>query len=88
MEDKDYTKKLETVIKQMLIPLKNIPLPLVIESISNHKVIPFDPENPKDIKLLRNLEKVALDTGKQINKRGILRTRPNEVGNEDRKSVV
>lgn len=32
--NEEYTKRLENVIKQMLTPLKGIPLNLVIESIS------------------------------------------------------
>ena len=42
MRNQDYTKNLENVIKQMLTPLKNIPLNLVIEGITGHKIIPFD----------------------------------------------
>jgi hypothetical protein len=32
--DNKYTEKLERVIKQMLTPLKSVPLNLVVESLS------------------------------------------------------
>jgi hypothetical protein len=38
--NEEYTKRLENVIKQMLTPLKGIPLNLVIESISGCKILP------------------------------------------------
>lgn len=81
MPDNEYVKKLENVIKQFLIPLKNIPFNLVIESLSGKKVIPFDFYNEEDNSLLDILKKVALDAGRQINQEGIKSKRPNEVGN-------
>lgn len=78
----DYTSKLEDIIKQMLKPLKGIPLNLVIESICGCKIIPFDRDGQKDSKLLKELEKVAIAAGQAINRVGIKRPRPNEVGND------
>lgn len=78
----EYTRNLENIIKQMLIPLKGIPLSLVIESISNHKIIPFNFSDEKDVIVLNNLKKVAEIAGKNINENGIKRSRPNEVGND------
>lgn len=75
-------EKLENVIKQMLTPLKGIPLDLVIESISGKKIIPFNKNDKKDEQLLQKLIKVAKNTGKEINRKGIKRSRPNEVGND------
>ena len=66
----------------MLRPLKEIPLNLVIESISGNKVIPFNKKNTKDIDLLKNLIKVAKKSVEGTNKSGIKRPRPNEVGND------
>ena len=82
MDKKDYTSKLETVIKQMLIPLNGIPLNLVIESICGYKIIPFDNSSKKDLTVLNKLIKAVENAGKIINKKGILRRRPNEVGND------
>lgn len=77
-----YTKNLEDIIKQMLRPLKNVPLSLVIEALSGHKIIPFDNDDEKDKALLVKLTKVAKSAGATINKTGIKRPRPNEVGND------
>ena len=77
-----YTRQLEKIIKQMLVPLKGIPLNLVIESIADCKIIPFDENNENDKIILKKLIEVAELAGKEINKKGILRTRPNEVGND------
>jgi len=81
-DNQDYIKKLENVIKQMLQPLKNIPFNLVIESITGKKVISFDHNNEEHKQVLELLKKAALNAGKEINKYGILRSRPNEVGND------
>lgn len=79
---KTYTKKLENVIKQMLTPLKKIPLSLVIEGLSGYNIIPFNKRDTKDISLLKKLIEVAKIAGNEVNKKGITRPRPNEVGND------
>jgi len=66
----------------MLKPLKNIPLNLVIESLSGNKIIPFNQEDKRDMKVLSTLIEVAKLAGKNVNKEGIKRPRPNEVGND------
>ncbi|MBI2047987.1 MAG: restriction endonuclease [Candidatus Liptonbacteria bacterium] len=80
--NKEYIKKLENIIKTMLTPLKGIPFNLVIESLSGNKVIPFNINDKKDIALLKKLKLITIIAGKEVNKRGILRPRPNEVGND------
>ena len=80
--NEEYTKRLENVIKQMLTPLKDIPLRLVIEAISGYKILPFDPTDRKDLTMLDNLIKACNLAGKKVNVKGISRTRPNEVGND------
>lgn len=82
MKNRDYINRLENVIKQMLTPLKDIPFNLVIESMTGRKVISFDFKNPEHIEVLSLLRQVALHAGKEVNKTGILRPRPNEVGND------
>jgi len=64
-----YVQKLEAVIKQMLHPLRDIPLNLVIESISGCKVIPFDNKNSFDLNLLEDLKKIARIAGQKVNKK-------------------
>lgn len=66
----------------MLKPLKGISLNVVIEGLSGCKIIPFDKKNKNDIKLLEILKKVAIKAGSEVNKDGIKRSRPNEVGND------
>jgi hypothetical protein len=82
MSNNEYTKRLENVIKQMLQPLKDIPFNLVIESMTGKKVISFDFAKSDHQKILSLLKQAALNAGKEINKTGILRSRPNEVGND------
>ncbi len=82
MDKSEYTKRLEDIIKQMLRPLKNIPFNLVIESMTGKKVISFDFKNPEHKETLEFLKIAAVNAGKKINKTGILRPRPNEVGND------
>ena len=82
MSSNEYTKRLENVIKQMLQPLKDIPFNLVIESMTGKKVISFDFAKSDHQKILSLLKQAALNAGKEINKTGILRSRPNEVGND------
>ena len=78
----DYIEQLEDVIKQMLRPLKNIPLSVVIEALCEKKIVPFDKSNSKDQRLLEKLKEVCAVAGKEVNKVGIVRARSNEVGND------
>ncbi len=82
MANNEYTKRLENVIKQMLQPLKDIPFNLVIEVMTGKKVISFDFTKADHKKVLDLLKQSALNAGREINKTGILRPRPNEVGND------
>jgi len=78
----EYAKNLERIIRQMLQPLRDIPLNLVIESLSGHKIIPFDFANSADAELLEDLKKIAQIAGHKVNRKPIIRSRPNEVGND------
>jgi len=82
MTNNEYTKRLENIIKQMLQPLKDIPFNLVIEVMTGKKVISFDFTKSDHQEVLKLLKQSALNAGKEINKTGILRPRPNEVGND------
>lgn len=79
---KKISKELEGVISQMLKPLSGLPLGIVIEGLSGYKVIPFDEKDDKDLQVLNTLKKVANNVLVEVNKKGILRPRPNEVGND------
>ncbi|HMS39343.1 MAG TPA: hypothetical protein PKE69_03900 [Pyrinomonadaceae bacterium] len=81
--EQEYIEQLEAVIKQMIAPLKHIPLKLVLESISGKKVIPFDKDNPQHKKLLEKLMEATKLACQNINNAGgILSARVNEVGNK------
>ena len=81
--DKDYVEKLENVIKQMIAPIKGIPLKLVLEAISGKKVIPFDKADKRHQRLLDKLKKAAQLSCQNINAAGgIMSARVNEVGNK------
>ncbi len=80
--DQKYTQKLESVIEQMLKPIKGIPFNLVINSLSGHKIIPFNKKSQKDIQTLKDISLVAKKVCIEVNKVGIKRPRPNEVGND------
>ena len=73
--EKKRIQILENIIKQMLVPVKNIPLYLVIESLCGKKIISYDNFIKDDlIKVINNVvDNVNLD--------GIFSKRVNEVGN-------
>jgi len=77
----DYVKQLEDVIGKMLSPLKNIPLKIVIKSLSGHEILDFNKNDPYDSELLECLKKAFKNTMQSINNNGIVKARPNEVGN-------
>jgi hypothetical protein len=81
MADDDYTKNLEKIIKQMLLPLKNIPFKLVIESLTGKEVLPFNKDNLEHYEILKLLNIAARKAGNLINDEGIKRRRVDEVGN-------
>jgi len=84
----EYTEKLENVIKQMLKPIKGIPFSIIIESISGYKVLRFDTSNAIHNDILAKLIEVAQRTCMKVNREGIKRPRPNEVGNDIEQYVV
>jgi hypothetical protein len=55
---------------------------MVIEAMTGKKVISFDFANSNHKRILELLKKAALNAGIEVNKTGILRSRPNEVGND------
>jgi hypothetical protein len=82
MPSGDYINRLENVVKQMLTPLKGVPFNLVIEAMTGKKVISFDFTNPNHKELLPLLESASQKAGQAVNRNGIKRPRPNEVGND------
>ncbi|MFN3884917.1 MAG: hypothetical protein ACK4Q4_09195 [Rhodocyclaceae bacterium] len=79
---RQYVARLESVIRQMLKPLKGVPFNLVIEAMTGHRVIAFD-DGKEDHRRLRDaLVAGAISAGKAINRSGIVSKRVNEVGNK------
>jgi hypothetical protein len=82
MKDAAYIERIENAIRQMLTPVRDIPLNLVIESMTGRTVLPFDSNNPTHAKALELLKQVAVGAAQKIRiDGGITRNRPNEVGN-------
>lgn len=79
----EYISQLENVIGQMLRPLRNIPFSVVIKAITGKIVLKFDRSSPIDIALLENLKNAARNVASVVAADGgIIRPRPNEVGND------
>lgn len=75
-------KMLEDVLAQMLKPLKGIPFEVIVKSICDHDVIPFDPKDSENNALLDALSKAMEEVCRNIQEAPIMRPRPNEVGND------
>jgi len=73
--------ELNCLISKMLKPLRGVSLNVILEGLCGYKIIPFDKNDEKDIALLEKLKTAADIAGKNINADGIMRSRPNEVGN-------
>ncbi len=81
MTDDKYVKQLEDVIRKMLVPLRDIPLKIVIKSLSGYDILDFDKNYPADEQLLDCLIKALKNSMQSINNKGIQTMRPNEAGN-------
>ena len=83
MGSKDnYIEKLEKVIEKFLRPIKGIPFHIAVKALYGHEVLPLDLKDEKDAQLIKELSHAAQIAGKNANRRGIFRNRPNEVGND------
>ena len=72
----DREEQLKRIIRQMLQPLRDIPLDIIIEAITGKYTIwPYDGHARKE------LERIADLSVAEINAKGIQSRRPNEVGN-------
>ncbi len=82
-ENEEYVTQLEAAIGQMLKPLKNIPFGLVIKSMTGFEVLQFDRDRQEDKDLLQKISQAAEIAAREVAKmEGIIRPRPNEVGND------
>lgn len=82
MTKEDYIANLESLVKQIIKPLKKIPLNLIVESVFKTKILPFDLTKIENQTLLSDLERVAQIAGNEVNVSGGIKSkRPNEAGN-------
>lgn len=88
MDDKERVRVLEAALQQMLQPVKNIPLNVVIKSLSGNSVIKFDKTNSDDLTLLNSLRRAIKICADDVKKNPIRRPRPNEVGNDIEEYVL
>lgn len=88
MSDQQRIVELEAVLAQFLQPIRNIPFPIIIKSMSGHEVIPIDQGSGDDEKLIIRLKEVAEQTGSAVRQNPIRRNRPNEVGNDIEPFVI
>lgn len=82
MNDKERADRLEETIARMLQPLKGVPFSAVIRGLADLKVLPIEPADKLDAALIEKLTKAAVQVGKDLRAKPILRPRPNEVGND------
>ena len=78
----NYVKQLEETIVKFLKPMEGVPFHLAIRALYGYEVIPLNLKDKRDIKLIEDLSGVAQIAGQNANRKGIFRSRPNEVGND------
>lgn len=78
----DREEQLEDLLAQFIKPMKGIPFEVVIRSLCGRKVNKIDISNPAHSEVINQLSHVAFVAGSDAAKAGIVRPRPNEVGND------
>ena len=74
--------QVKTLITQMRTPMRSVPLNIVVEALTGHKVLPFNPGNPNHAEVLRRLNAAAATVAAKIKTAGGINSkRVNEVGN-------
>lgn len=81
MTPDEEIKKLKELLAQFMYPIKDAPYPIVMEVITGHPVIAFEPNDKKDIKLLKELRQALQHATQNAHETGIIKLRSNEVGN-------
>lgn len=88
MNDQERIAKLEAIIGQFLQPVRGIPFPIVIKSMSGFAVHPIIRDHRDDTVLIGALTRAATTVGQLVNGNPIRRSRPNEVGNDIEPYVI
>lgn len=79
---REYVRQLETVVRQMLAPIKGVPFNLIIEAMTGHRVISFKEGDGQHRRIFDVLVEAGKRSVRAINASGGVESgRPNEVGN-------
>jgi hypothetical protein len=74
--------QVKSVITQMRVRMRSVPLDVVVEALTGHKVLPFNPDDPNHAEVLKRLNAAAASVAAKIKAAGgISNKRVNEVGN-------
>lgn len=82
MDDRQRADLLEAALAQLLRPLRNIPFPAVVRSLSGYSIVPINRAESADDILIESLSRAARLCAEAVRQQPILRPRPNEVGND------
>jgi hypothetical protein len=77
----EYARELETVLAQVLQPLRGVPFKAAIRAVSGCSVLDFDSANQKHDQLATKISLAAGIAGTALRSKGIATARPNEAGN-------
>ena len=76
------SSQVKSVITQMRVRMRSVPLDVVVEALTGHKVLPFNPDNPNHAEVLKRVKAAAASVAAKIKAEGgISSKRVNEVGN-------
>lgn len=81
MNDKDKIAELESVIARFLAPIRGVPFPVIVKSLSGGASV-IQTDKTVDASLIEALIATAHDCAKVVSCNPIVRNRPNEVGND------
>jgi hypothetical protein len=77
----EYARELETVLAQVLQPLRGVPFKAAIRAVSGYAVLDFDSANRTHQELAAKISTAAGMAGAALRSKGIATKRPNEAGN-------
>jgi len=81
MSEKEYIRELESFLKKMMEPIKDLPFSILINGLYGHKVLPFEVNDEQVKTVIPKLKEACLLACKNAFEKGIIAKRINEVGN-------
>lgn len=81
-------KKLEDALAQFIKPMKGLPFEVVIKALCGVEVIKYDTEKSANEVMLSNIVDAMRSACRTVQNNPIIRTRPNEVGNDMEPFVI